>query len=161
MAVFSDTAKRLWGLSLFTRCSRPRVLTLRARWRGIWALLQNLIAQGAMSCFSPSHNISLGLKSRITNKLDFGSPDGCCPRYLGCDRAASLLFLFKTKYCRIAESNCFLPRIPAGLRYYHYTNTAYKKNLAQLHFNHCREFPDLRLTNLCLLIRVYLNRSYR
>ena len=24
MAVFSDTAKRLWGLYLFTRCSRPR-----------------------------------------------------------------------------------------------------------------------------------------
>ena len=31
-AVFFDTAKRLWGLSLFTRCSRPRVLTLRAGW---------------------------------------------------------------------------------------------------------------------------------
>ena len=33
MAVFSDTAKRLWGLYLsLTRCSRPRVLTLRAGW---------------------------------------------------------------------------------------------------------------------------------
>ena len=32
MAVFSDTEKRLWGLCLFTRCSRPRVLTLRAGW---------------------------------------------------------------------------------------------------------------------------------
>ena len=36
MAVFSDTAKRLWGLYLFTRCSRPRVLTLRAGWNRLF-----------------------------------------------------------------------------------------------------------------------------
>ena len=36
MAVFSDTAKRLWGLCLFTRCSRPRVLTLRAGWNRLF-----------------------------------------------------------------------------------------------------------------------------
>ena len=56
MAVFSDTAKRLWGLSLFTRCSSPRVLTLRAGWCGTWALLQKLIARSAASCFSLYHN---------------------------------------------------------------------------------------------------------
>ena len=36
MAVFFDTAKRLWGLYLFTRCSRPRVLTLRAGWNRLF-----------------------------------------------------------------------------------------------------------------------------
>lgn len=39
MAVFSDTAKRLWGLCLFTRCSRPRVLTLRAGWNRLFLAL--------------------------------------------------------------------------------------------------------------------------